>query len=85
MYKMFYSDDEYKTIEELKTQIVPIITNKAGTMSPSLIRLCETIGHHHFPSFCTKCSSGRYNLITRLYYRWLDDEKEKKQNKQRKK
>ena len=83
---MFYSDEEYKKIEACKNELVQVITNKAASsLSPSLIRLCETIGHHHFPSFCTKCSSGRYNLITRLYYRWLDDEKEKKQNKQRKK
>ena len=74
---MFYTEEEFKQIEELKNEIVRIITNKAGTMTPMLIRLIENIGHQHWPSFCTKCSSGRFNLITRIYYRWLDDEKEK--------
>ena len=74
---MFYTEEEYKQIEELKNEIVPIITNKAGTMTPMLIRLIENIGHPHWPSFCTKCSSGRFNLITRIYYRLIEDEKEK--------
>lgn len=81
---MFYTEEEFKQIKELKNEIVPIITNKAGTMSPSLIRLCETVGHRYWPTFCTKCSSGRFNLITRIYYRLIEDEKEKNKIKQTK-
>lgn len=82
---MFYTEYEFKQIEELKNEIVPIITNKAASsLSPSLIKLCETIGHRYWPSFCTKCSSGRYNLMTRLYYRLLEDEKEKNKINQEK-
>lgn len=75
---MYFSDEELKQIEACKNELVQVITNKAASsLSPSLIKLCETIGHQHWPSFCTKCSSGRYNLMTRLYYRWIEDEKEK--------
>lgn len=74
---MFYTDYEYQEIEKNKPELVQIITNKAGTVSASVIKLIETIGHNHWPQFCCKCSSGRFNIITRLYYKWLDDEKEK--------
>lgn len=83
---MFYTEDEYKKIEACKNELVQVITNKAASsLSPSLIQLVETVGHRYWPTFCTKCSSGRYNLITRIYYRWLEDEKtNEKNNKQTK-
>lgn len=75
---MYYTEDEFTKIEACKNELVQVITNKAASsLSPSIIQLCETIGHRHYPSFCTKCSSGRFNILTRLYYRWLDDKKEK--------
>lgn len=82
---MFYTEEEFKQIEACKNELVQVVTNKAASsLSPSIIQLCETVGHRYWPSFCTKCSSGRFNLLTRLYYRWLDDVTEKNKIKQTK-
>lgn len=79
---MHFTEEQYSNINNNLEGIEKIVRNSSGTLSPQLIKIIEEYGKIFFPSFCAKCSTGRFNIVTRLYRFYLEDKMEKQKQQE---
>lgn len=88
MYKnILFTDDEMKLIATHLQTIESIVVNHSSSnLSITFRQDMKTLGNKIGLNFCTSCSSGIYNLVSRIYNKYQQQLKnERKQENGRKK
>ena len=90
---MYFTDEEYRNIQGVIEEIRKTIKNSSSSsLSINLIRVVELIGKKYFPTLCSTCSSGRFNLLTRIHTLYnmdtiernkIEEENERKERERR--
>lgn len=88
MYKnILFTDDEMKLIATHLQTIESIVVNHSSSnLSITFRQDMKTLGNKIGLTFCTSCSSGIFNLVSRIYNKYQQQLKnERKQENGRKK